>query len=77
VLFGELASCIIVSVSSENQQDWEEYLKTQLRDYWQITGKVSEKSDNIRIFDRDKQPAIDVSLETIQQVWSKAIERRL
>ncbi|GBL14709.1 phosphoribosylformylglycinamidine synthase subunit PurL [Microcystis aeruginosa NIES-1211] len=77
VLFGELASCIIVSVSPENQQDWEEYLKTQLGDYWQITGKVSEKSDNLLILDRDKQPAIDVSLETIQQVWSKAIERRL
>jgi phosphoribosylformylglycinamidine synthase len=29
------------------------------------------------ILDRDQQPAIDVSLETIQQVWSKAIERRL
>ncbi|MFM7787883.1 MAG: hypothetical protein ACKO90_06840, partial [Microcystis panniformis] len=71
------ASCIIVSVSPENQQDWEEYLKTQLEDYWQITGKVSEKSDNLLILDRDKQPAIDVSLETIQQVWSKAIERRL
>ncbi|GCA78098.1 phosphoribosylformylglycinamidine synthase subunit PurL [Microcystis aeruginosa] len=77
VLFGELASCIIVSVSPENRQDWEEYLKIQLGDYWQITGKVSEKSDNLLIFDRDKQPAIDVSLETIQQVWSKAIERRL
>ncbi|MFM6409505.1 MAG: AIR synthase related protein, partial [Microcystis sp.] len=68
VLFGELASCIIVSVSPENQQDWEEYLKTQLGDYWQITGKVSEKSDNLLILDRNKQPAIDVSLETIQQV---------
>ncbi|GCA88034.1 phosphoribosylformylglycinamidine synthase subunit PurL [Microcystis aeruginosa] len=77
VLFGELASCIIVSVSPENRQDWEEYLKIQLGDYWQITGKVSEKSDNLLILDRDKQPAIDVSLETIQQVWSKAIERRL
>ena len=77
VLFGELASCIIVSVSPENQQDWEEYLKTQLGDSWQITGKVSEKSDNLLILDQDKQPAIDVSLETIQQVWSKAIERRL
>ncbi|GCA86130.1 phosphoribosylformylglycinamidine synthase subunit PurL [Microcystis aeruginosa NIES-2522] len=77
VLFGELASCIIVSVSPENRQDWEEYLKIQLGDYWQITGKVSEKSENLRIFDRNKQPAIDVSLETIQQVWSKAIERRL
>ena len=77
VLFGELASCIIVSASPENQQDWEEYLKTQLGDHWQITGKVSEKSDNLLILDRNKQPAIDVSLETIQQVWSKAIERRL
>lgn len=77
VLFGELASCIIVSVSPENQQDWEKYLKTQLGDYWQITGKVSEKSDNLLILDQNKQPAIDVSLETIQQVWSKAIERRL
>ncbi|GEA27646.1 phosphoribosylformylglycinamidine synthase subunit PurL [Microcystis aeruginosa NIES-4325] len=77
VLFGELASCIIVSVSPENQQDWEEYLKTQLGDYWQMTGKVSEKSDNLLILDRNKQPAIDVSLETIRQVWSKAIERRL
>ncbi|AVQ72743.1 phosphoribosylformylglycinamidine synthase II [Microcystis sp. MC19] len=77
VLFGELASCIIVSVSPENRQDWEEYLKIQLGDYWQITGKVSEKSENLRIFDQNKQPVIDVSLETIQQVWSKAIERRL
>jgi phosphoribosylformylglycinamidine synthase len=77
VLFGELASCIIVSVSPENQQDWEEYLRTQLPENWQKIGQVTEKSDNLRIFDRDQQLAIDVSLEDIQQVWSKAIERRL
>jgi phosphoribosylformylglycinamidine synthase subunit PurL len=77
VLFGELASCIIVSVSPEYQSDWEEYLRTQLGDNWQITGKVTEKSDNFLILDRDEQPAIDVSLEAIKQVWSEAIERRL
>jgi phosphoribosylformylglycinamidine synthase len=70
VLFGELASLIVVSVSADKQSQWETFLEENLADTWQKIGAV--KSDSLAIND-----LLDVSVTEMTDSWSNAIERRL
>jgi phosphoribosylformylglycinamidine synthase subunit PurL len=70
VLFGELASLIIVSINSKNKAQWESLLTEKLSNNWQEIGEV--KSTVLSIND-----LINLDIQTITDTWEKAIENRL
>ncbi|MBL1209764.1 phosphoribosylformylglycinamidine synthase subunit PurL [Geminocystis sp. GBBB08] len=70
VLFGELASLIIISINPENKNLWESLLTEKLGDNWQKIGEV--KSTNLMI-----NNLINLDVKTITDTWEKAIENRL
>lgn len=70
VLFGELASLIIVSISPENKTLWESVLTQILGNFWQPIGEV--KSTNLSI-----NNLINLDIKTITDTWENAIENRL
>ncbi|EAZ92611.1 phosphoribosylformylglycinamidine synthase subunit PurL [Crocosphaera chwakensis] len=75
LLFGEVCGQIIVSVSPENQQEWESYLQQNLGNNWQKLGKVT--SNKLDVMLSDKASIISVEVKTMINDWSNAIERRL
>lgn len=70
VLFGELASLIIVSINPKNKAQWESLLIEKLGNNWQEIGEV--KSTVLNIND-----LINLDIQTITDTWEKAIENRL
>lgn len=74
VLFGELASLIIVSVAPDIQEKWENLLTEILGKNWQFIGQV--KSEYLTI-NHQQENLINLNLETIKNTWESAIERRL
>jgi len=66
-LFGEGTSCILVSVSPENQQQWEAWLQQQLGNSWQRIGEVT--GDTLTI-----NSSLVVSLEEMRETTEGAIE---
>jgi phosphoribosylformylglycinamidine synthase subunit PurL len=72
ILFSEGGARIIVSISPENQTQWEEYLKENLGENWQLIGKVTTAEQGLVI---DK--VINLSLEEISDRWSNSIQRKL
>lgn len=70
VLFGELASLIIVSINPKNKAQWESLLTEKLGYNWQEIGEV--KSTVLNIND-----LINLDIQTITDTWEKAIENRL
>ena len=83
ILFGESASRILVSVSPEQQGNWEAYLQEQLAAqaredyYWKRLGLVKSKNTGLQVILDDNLPLINVTIEEISDRFSKAIERRL
>jgi phosphoribosylformylglycinamidine synthase len=77
VLFGELASRIIISLKPDYQREWEAYLTQQLGNQWQKLGQVSSQSAHFKITLADNSPTIDLPISAIAECWSTAIERRL
>ncbi len=84
VLFGEGASRILVSVTPEQQANWESYLKKQFSEqeqgkyiYWQRIGIVKSNNTGLRLLIDDDQPIIDVTMTDMSDRFSTAIERRL
>ncbi|MGK7956500.1 MAG: phosphoribosylformylglycinamidine synthase subunit PurL [Crocosphaera sp.] len=75
LLFGEVCGQIIVSISPENQQQWESYLQQNLRNNWQKLGQV--KSNKLDIILSNNSSVISVEVKTMINDWSNAIERRL
>ncbi|MDJ0662047.1 MAG: phosphoribosylformylglycinamidine synthase subunit PurL [Crocosphaera sp.] len=75
LLFGEVCGQILVSISPENQQQWESYLQEKLENNWQKIGGVISNKLDIEL--SDKSLVISVDLETMINNWSNAIERRL
>ncbi|WP_107666211.1 phosphoribosylformylglycinamidine synthase subunit PurL [Cyanothece sp. BG0011] len=75
LLFGEVCGQIIVSVSPENQQEWESYLQGNLDKNWQKIGQVKSKQLDVKL--SDKSSIINLELTEMINVWSNAIERRL
>jgi len=74
LLFGEAASRIIVSVSSEHQLAWENYLLANIPDNWQKLGQVTSSHLQIRL---GAEVVVDLPVEAMMSAWSEAIERRL
>lgn len=74
MLFGELASLIIVSVSPENQAPWEAQLTAKLGNNWQKIGVVK---GNSLVINNSEQNLITLDVHTITDTWGSAIERRL
>lgn len=70
VLFGELASLIIVSINLKNKAQWESLLIEKLGNNWLEIGVV--KSTVLSIND-----LINLDIQIITDTWEKAIENRL
>ncbi len=74
MLFGELASLILVSVSGENQEQWETKLTAKLGNNWQKIGVIK---GNSLVINNPAQNLITLDVNTIADTWGGAIERRL
>lgn len=74
LLFGELASLIIVSISANNQAEFESFLQANLSNHWQKIGQVK---GNLLKINANNQELINVDIIEITDTWSSAIENRL
>jgi phosphoribosylformylglycinamidine synthase subunit PurL len=77
ILFGEGGARILVSVSPEKQQTWENYLTENLDRQWQKIGKVNNFNNGLRVLTNENQTLIEVNIEEISDKFFHAIERRL
>ncbi|MEA5535199.1 phosphoribosylformylglycinamidine synthase subunit PurL [Crocosphaera sp. XPORK-15E] len=75
LLFGEVCSQIIVSVSPEHEESWETYLRQKSANNWQKIGQVT--SNKLTVVLSDNSLVINVEVKKMIDVWSNAIERRL
>lgn len=74
LLFGEMASVIIVSVSPQQQTVWEDFLQANLGSSWQLIGKVG---GNCLTITANNVHLLELSLSDITETWTTAIPRRL
>jgi len=74
LLFAEGGARILVSVSAEQVETWESYLRNHLSTAWQKLGRVGGETLSLTA---DNLMLIKASLEEMGDRWSKAIERRL
>ncbi|MFM2314900.1 MAG: hypothetical protein RLZZ04_4176 [Cyanobacteriota bacterium] len=77
ILFGEVASQILVSVSPEQINPWETYLRDSLADSWGKIGLVGESQSALKILTNDNLSLINVKIVELVTTWSQAIENRL
>ncbi|WP_019507001.1 phosphoribosylformylglycinamidine synthase subunit PurL [Pleurocapsa sp. PCC 7319] len=77
LLFGEVASQIVVSVNSEMTAAWEAYLQSNLTDCWMRIGTVGEAESNLNILTNDNLSLINVKIRMLSDTWSQAIESKL
>ena len=77
VLFGEVASQIIVSVSPSKASEWETYLEVNLEGFWHKIGRVIEPQSELKILTNDNLSLINVKIDEIINTWNRAIETRL
>ena len=73
-MFAEGGARIIVSVSPEQQADWETHLESQLHGYWECIGTVQGDTLQIQVQDH---PVMNISVSAMTQSWSEAIDRRM
>ncbi|PIG92962.1 phosphoribosylformylglycinamidine synthase subunit PurL [Gloeocapsopsis sp. IPPAS B-1203] len=76
LLFGEGGARILVSVSPEQQTQWESYLQEHLTTHWQKIGLVENPDTFLRISTSD-QLLIEVTIELMRDRYCNAIPRRL
>jgi phosphoribosylformylglycinamidine synthase subunit PurL len=77
ILFGEVASQILVSVSPELIKPWETYLRDSLAGSWGKIGIVDESQSALKILTNDNLSLINVKIMELVTTWSQAIENRL
>jgi phosphoribosylformylglycinamidine synthase subunit PurL len=77
VLFGEVASQIVVSVSPAEISPWEAYLHDNLAGYWGKLGVVGQSQSSLEILTNDNLSLINVKITELIITWSQAIENRL
>ncbi|MEM7594892.1 MAG: AIR synthase-related protein, partial [Cyanobacteria bacterium P01_A01_bin.83] len=75
VLFGEVASQILVSVSPNMVEATEAYLQQNLEDKWLKIGMVTRSE--LKILTNDNLSLINVKINELGVVWQQAIENRL
>ena len=73
-LFAEGGARIIVSVSPEQQVDWENHLESQLHGYWECIGTVQGDALQIQV---QEHQVVNVSVTEMTKSWSEAIDRRM
>ena len=77
VLFGEVASQIVVSVTPETVNTWEAYLQESLNHCWSKIGRVTEVQSSLNILTNDNLSLINVNIKEMNDTWNRAIESRL
>jgi phosphoribosylformylglycinamidine synthase len=77
LLFAEGGARILVSVSPDQVETWESYLRTQLGENWQRIGHVGNLNDMLTITTTDELCLIDLEVTVLSDRWLHAIERRL
>lgn len=75
LLFGEVASQIIVSVAPPAQPEWDAYLNQVLADNWVVMGEVSA-SEELAIA-QGEHTLIQLNVAQFQQVWDAALVQQL
>ncbi|MCX5962690.1 MAG: phosphoribosylformylglycinamidine synthase subunit PurL [Cyanobacteria bacterium] len=73
-MFAEGGARIIVTVSPENQTEWETYLKGALQGNWERIGTVIGSALEIVV---QEQTVINVSVAEMTETWGEAIDRRM
>ncbi|HBY77474.1 MAG TPA: hypothetical protein DEG47_10870, partial [Cyanobacteria bacterium UBA11148] len=76
ILFGECASRILVSVTLEQQDEWESYLNAQLGEplqTWQYLGRVQSQNVGLRLLIADNLPLIQVTIPAMCDRYSYSI----
>lgn len=76
LLFGEVASYIIVTIAPENVSQFEQLLTENLTQSWLKIGQVSDLENGLQI-NVNNSNLINVKIDQIKDKWSSAIERRL
>ncbi|HEY9596253.1 MAG TPA: AIR synthase-related protein, partial [Cyanophyceae cyanobacterium] len=79
-LFGESASRVLVSVSPEQQANWESYLQESLGksgQNWQNLGVVQGQTANLQMRTSDNLPLLNLTIADMSDRFLTAIERRL
>ncbi|HIK38078.1 MAG: phosphoribosylformylglycinamidine synthase subunit PurL [Geminocystis sp.] len=74
LLFGEIASVIVVSVSPQQQTAWEALLQENLGSSWQLIGVVG---GNFLTITGNNVSLLELPLSDITETWTTAISRRL
>ncbi len=77
VLFGEVASQIVVSVNPKMVKAWEAYLIDNLSDRWTKIGVVNQSNSDLNILTDDNLTLINVKIAILSTTWELAIENRL
>lgn len=77
LLFGEVASQIVVSVNSEKINNWEAYLRDNLADHWSKIGLVDQFQSDLKILTNDNLSLINVKINELAIAWTQAIKNRL
>jgi phosphoribosylformylglycinamidine synthase subunit PurL len=77
ILFAEGGARILVTVTVEQVEAWEAYLKTHLNNDWQKLGQVDSINSSLQICIADNQTLINGTITELTHTWRTAIERRL
>ncbi|WP_319419332.1 phosphoribosylformylglycinamidine synthase subunit PurL [Pleurocapsa sp. FMAR1] len=77
VLFGEVASQIVVSVNPEMVKAWEAHLTDNFSDRWTKIGMVNQSNSDLNILTDDNLTLINVRINILSTTWKQAIETRL
>ena len=80
LLFAEGGARIVVSVNSQQREDWENYLQQHLGEtgiHWCQLGQVEDDSAPLKILAADSITLVELSLTEMCDRYFNAIERRL
>ncbi|EAW33793.1 phosphoribosylformylglycinamidine synthase subunit PurL [Lyngbya sp. PCC 8106] len=80
ILFAEGGARILVSVSPEQQTNWENYLQEQLGEkgeFWHNLGKVEGGSAPLKILAGDELTLVEMGVTKMKDCYFNAIERRM
>jgi phosphoribosylformylglycinamidine synthase subunit PurL len=73
-MFAEGGARIIVSVSPDNQTEWENYLNANINGNWELIGTVNGDALQIQVQDHT---AVNVTVSEMTASWSEAIDQRM
>ena len=77
LLFGETASCIIVSVNQDQEPVCQSFLTEILGDNWQKIGIVTPSGENLRVFSTNNTSLLNVTIHHVSDYFFQAIAKRL